>query len=185
MRVKSGKNLSDEYKADVSAVMPDGDHEEIVGGTGGSTAVFGGGGNDDDWDGGESFEDDADSDAAEEARREELNAMSAADLKGIAKSLNLDIKGKKKADVIDIIITAEASDGEGDDDMVDDDDMTDDDDDEVMEVSEESLKAMDVETLKSTAAQVGVEVKGKKKSEVIAAILAAAEGDDGDDEDPF
>lgn len=193
VRVKAGKNLSDEYKADVSAVMPDGDHEEVTG-SGGSAAAFGPA-NDDDWDGGEAFEDetsddtlsdDEDIEAAQQARREELTAMKPAELKAVAKDADITLGGgKKKAEVIEEIIAAEYADPDeaGDDEMLGDDDELSDDDDDTIEVSEESLKAMPVEELKSTALAVGVDIKGKKKSEVIAAILAAAEGDDGDE--PF
>lgn len=197
VRVRAGKNLNDEYKADVGSVMPDGDHEEVTGGTGGSSAPAFGGGGDEEWDGGEAFEDEADEaelseddDIAEakEARRAELAALSAAALKPIAKEMGVELGGgKKKAQVIDEIIEAEYTDA-GDDDLGEDDELADDDesledDDDAIEVSEESLKAMSVDDLKATAAAAGVDIKGKKKSEVIAAILAAAEGDDGDE--PF
>ncbi len=132
-------------------------------------------------------------DSAEGYSEADLKALSVPELKEVVKSFveagyELDIKGKKKSEVIEMILAAQASVGDGE---VDDEELIDDDEEEMVDdeeetsgYSEDDLKAMSTDDLKEAAKTLNVVIKGKKKSEVIAAILEAQTDSGGADEAP-
>jgi hypothetical protein len=152
------------------------------------------------------FDDDGESeDSPEEGlfTREDLVGKTAADLRVLLKEYDVNTKVRDVPKLIEMLLKEQAEycaendiedpaavvlDGEDDD-----DEMADEDDDEIMEddddeseseseyLTEAQLKEMDVATLKSTAKDFDVEVKGLTKSKVIAAILEAQ----GAEEEPF
>lgn len=207
VRVKAGKNQDGEYRAEVGAVLPD-TGESASDSSGDDDLVDDSAAVDDDiiGDDDESMvEDDGSEEGGEfdaDARRAELLAASVDDLKAIVKEYkeggaDLTISGKKKAEVVEMIVAYEeetfsASDGEeetlaDDDDIIaDDDDVISDDGDGEEYLTDEQLRAMDNKTLVETAKQFDVAVKkGMTKSEVVAAILTAQAAPADDDAPPF
>lgn len=187
VRVKAGTRQDGSYRAEVGAVLED--DGRVIDGDASDAA-----GSDEEWEGGdeELIEDGDESMEDEEydvdARREELMALTAPEIKPIAKELGIGVSGKKKAEVVEAIIEAETADPEEEEGELEDDDEELLDDDEGTYLTEDQLKAMEVAELKETAGQFDIEIKGKKKSQVIAEILeaqAAPEDGDGDDELPF
>jgi hypothetical protein len=197
VKVKPDSNQSGEYRAGVGSVLPPKDDDD--------DADFG----DDDDDvvadddviaedevteDDDFTEEDEGGDEASEYTKEDLTALSPAELKEVVAAFNevghsIVIKGKKKSEVIDLILEAQASASEGED---DDEDMADDDDEMVEDeeaseaYTEESLKAMEPADLKEVAKAHDVKFGGLKKSQVIAAILAAQSKDGaGNSENPF
>lgn len=119
----------------------------------------------------ESAEEDDDGEGALD--RDDLMAMSLAELKSIAKESGFtlaDLRGKDKDAIADMILDSSGSDEE---------------DEEV--ISEDDLKAMSLSEVKALAKEYGVRFKaGTSKDDIIELILdAAAEDDDDEEEMPF
>lgn len=179
LRLRADSDQEGNYRAKVGSILPlskDADAEESI--------VV-----DDDNMAEDVVEDEAGGEGYSEA---DLKALSVAELKEVVKAFvdagyEIDIKGKKKSEVITLILEAQSSateNSEEDEELIDDDEeeMVDDDE-ESSGYSEEDLKAMSTDDLKEAAKNLNVVIKGKKKSEVIAAILEAqSSGDDGDSE---
>ncbi|MFE9742932.1 hypothetical protein [Streptomyces sp. NPDC006477] len=124
---------------------------------------------------GDDDSDDEDEDDEEESEydRDELEEMSLADLRKIAKSEGhsaADYRGKDQDALIDLIL--------GEDEEADEDE----DDEEEEEIDEDTLKSMDLTQLKSVAKELGLTIPAriaKNKAKIVEFILDnAAEGDD-------
>lgn len=117
----------------------------------------------------------------------ELRSMPLPELKDLAESWELEVRGASSSTIIVQIIDAQDNYGgdESDDDDeptivldADDDDEADDadDDDEEVEYDEDALRAMNIRALRLIADDLGVEApKGISKDDLIAAIIDAAE----------
>jgi len=110
-------------------------------------------------------EDDDDIEEDEDERAAELAEMSLADLRKEAKELQLETKGLKKDALVAAIIEAEDEEEEDDE----DDDEDDDDDAE----RREELNEMTLADLKTEAKRLKIKTVGKKKPDLIEAILEA------------
>lgn len=138
---------------------------------------------DDDADDSDASDDDEDEDP--QFDRDDLVAMSLADIKALAKEVGFsaaDIKGKDTDALADLIMSVYESDG--DDDAADDDEDT--------EITEDQLRDMSLAEVKQIAKELGIRVKaGTSKDDIIELILDAAgedaddDEDDDDDEAPF
>lgn len=199
VKVKPDSNQSGEYRAGVGSVLPPKDDDDDFGDDDvaeddvvaeDEDDVIA----DDEATGDDDFtEEDEGGDEASEYTKEDLTALTPAELKEVVAAFNeaghdIVIKGKKKSEVIELILAAQAAASEADDgdgDMADDDDeMVEDDATEAY--TEESLKAMEPADLKEVAKAHDVKFGGLKKSQVIAAILAKQSADGaGDSENPF
>lgn len=192
VRVSGGVKQDGSYRAEVGAVMAPGEDDAGAGTVSDDEFVDMG-----DGDGGV-IEDDAAASGDDELWTEaSLTALSVAELKDVVKQYKeagYDVKASgKKSEVVAAILTAQqeaidaAASGEGDEEIIaDDEEIMEDDSDKL---TEEQLKAMEIPQLKEAAAKFSVPTSGKKKSEVIAAILVAQEGGAGGsgglDDPPF
>lgn len=172
LRIGAGRNQDGGYKAKVNSILP-------IGGDGDSSGEF-------DTEEESIVDESTESEGYTEA---DLKAMPTSELKEVVNAFNeagyeLVIKGKKKSEVIAMILEAQeaanaAAEG-GDDEMVDDEEeMV---EDEPSGYSEEDLRAMPTADLKEVAKTLNISFGGKKKGEVIAAILEAQSSSGGDDE---
>lgn len=118
--------------------------------------------------------DDAVDDADEGFSRDELLAMSLAEVKALAKEVGFaapDLRGKDKDSLAELILT-----------IYDTDDSDDDSDDD--EITEEQLREMPLAEVKAIAKDMGIRMKaGIAKDDIIELILDAAGEDDDDDDD--
>lgn len=194
VKVKPDSNQTGEYRAGVGAVLPpkeDSDDDDAFGESDGESL-----GDD------ETIEDAADENMADDFQEEDtdgddsgyteddLKAMTSAELKEVVAAFNeagheLVIKGLKKSEVIALILSAQEAADEGDDEMVDDD-MVEDDSAESEAYTQESLSAMEPSQIKEVCKAFDINFGGKKKSQIIAEILAKQASDEGDENDnPF
>lgn len=202
VRVRKGTNQEGDYRGEFGAVFKDSDSDIKLT----STAAAKDDSDDELIDDDEAVLDDegGTEETDWDARKVELAAMSAPDLKAIAKEWkdngwDLTIGGTK-SELVDKIIAVEQEaanlpDDEAvtdDDDVIidDDDDVIIDDDDKSEYLTEEQLKAMDPkDLLKLAKDDFDIDAKAaglKTKNTLIAAILEAQGATSGDDEDmPF
>jgi len=110
-------------------------------------------------------EDDDDIEEDEDERAAELAEMSLADLRKEGKELEIDTKGLKKDALVAVIIEAE---DDGDEDEDEDDEEEDDD-----AERREELDEMSLPDLKTVAKGLKVKTVGKKKPDLVEAILEA------------
>ena len=108
-------------------------------------------------------EDDDEIEEDEDERAAELAEMSLADLRKEAKELEIETKGLKKDALVAAIIEAEAEDEEEEDEDDDDDDAE----------RREELNEMPLTDLKTEAKEMKIKTVGKKKPDLIEAILEA------------
>lgn len=163
LRLKADSDQDGNYRAKVASILPlAGDVDEDVE----SDVVE------------EDVADDmVEDEAATGYTEDELKSLDVTALKEVVVSFNeagheLVIKGKKKSEVIAMILAAQEDivDAEI---VEDDEEVIDDDDEATPGYDEAALKAMTVSDLKEVAKTMDVDFGGKKKSEVIAAILEA------------
>lgn len=131
------------------------------------------------------FEDETDEDEVDEAaetdedeRREELEAMKLTELRALARDLDIDTQGVKKADLVEEILSAEEESEE-------DDEADDADADEEEEDLREELEEINIAGLRKRAREHGIKTQGVSKGELINAIVDAelSESDEDEDED--
>lgn len=189
VRVRGGTAQDGEtYRAEFGSVFAPGDDDDVAGDVSGDEELIEDDGNEEIIDEDEITED---KEYDWDARQSELAQMSVPDLKEHAKTLDITLKGLgTKSKLVDAILEAEQSvvaQAEGDDDEIiaDDEEIIEDDGSEYL--TEDALKEMETADLVETAKQFDVTTKGKKKSEVIAAILEAQAAPSGDDDEelPF
>lgn len=184
LRLTAGRDQDGGYKAKVGSILPlTGDENVESDGFAGEE---------------EEVVDDeamAEESAEEGYSEDDLKALSVADLKEVVKAFreaghDINISGKKKSEVITMILEAQASvEGVEEEEMIEDEEIIEDEE-AATGYSDDDLKAMTVADLKEVAKNLNVSFGGKKKSEVIAAILEAQSGGEtaaagGDDDLPF
>lgn len=178
LRLTAGSDQDGNYRSKVGSILP-------LGGDDGDVESDGFG-----------EEEVVDDEVAEETTgytEADLKAMLVPALKEVATALSVEFKGLKKSEVVAAILAAQEAAAEEDDDMIEDDDEEIIEEEEASGYSEDDLKAMETPDLKEVARNLGVSFGGKKKSEVIAAIIEAQASsggeavtdDSGDDELPF
>lgn len=179
VNVKRGKDNSGDYRAEYGAAFPDG-HDGLS--SDGDEELLDESGEGELADDGEMLDDGEGTDW--DARREELMSAGVPDLKVIAKEYGITVSGKKKAELVDEFIAHEQSlegGDEGDGELLDDDEELLDDDDTPSPnemLTKEQLAALDAEGIKKVAGDFDIDWKGKRKSEIIDAILAAQGGEE-------
>lgn len=130
-------------------------------------------------------DDEEDEDDDDGARKAELEALTIAKLRPIAKALDIDTKGLDKVALISSILEEEAE-AAG---SADDEDDEDEDEDDAESELREELEELSEIALRKRAKAAGAKLaqyKGKEKSEVIDLIVELElEDEEDDDEEPF